>query len=229
MELQALWKVVRRWWPLIALPALLALLLSLPSLPSVLAAPVTYTVGVRFTAGQTPPSDGVFQDRAYIPWLASEYVVINLAAWVSTDSFAQAVSAQVAQNGGPVISAEFARGALRADAVRSLMTLYVNGGDSATVLAIAEAAIVVLGQQSGQYFPQVGANGLQVVALDRPLVAPVAAPLTARITPLLRVLLGLAAGIGLAFLAAYLDPTLRERADLERLGLVVLADLPKAN
>jgi capsular polysaccharide biosynthesis protein len=37
----------------------------------------------------------------------------------------------------------------------------------------------------------------------------------------------LAGGVALAFLVDYLDPSVRERADVEALGLKVLAEVPK--
>ena len=43
----------------------------------------------------------------------------------------------------------------------------------------------------------------------------------------LRVLLALAAGIGLAFLWDYLDDSVRDRADLEQMGIAVLGVVPR--
>ena len=43
---------------------------------------------------------------------------------------------------------------------------------------------------------------------------------------LLRVL-GLAFGLALAFIAYYLDPRLRDRADAEAIGLNIIAEIPK--
>src|SRR5437764_5844310 len=90
MELKQLWAViVRRWW-LVLLPAAVALILAIPSLLTALRPPVSYTVMLRFTASQTPSDKAQsFQDQAYIPWLASEYAVNNLAAWMKTESFAR--------------------------------------------------------------------------------------------------------------------------------------------
>ncbi len=39
--------------------------------------------------------------------------------------------------------------------------------------------------------------------------------------------MGLAAGVGLAVLAEYLDDSIRTRADVEALGLTVLAEIPR--
>ena len=41
------------------------------------------------------------------------------------------------------------------------------------------------------------------------------------------VAIALAAGFGLAMLAEYLDPTLRERREIEAIGLPVLGEIPK--
>jgi capsular polysaccharide biosynthesis protein len=43
----------------------------------------------------------------------------------------------------------------------------------------------------------------------------------------LRLLLAVGVGAGLAFLAHYLDPTVRERPDVEAAGVPVLASIPK--
>jgi len=43
----------------------------------------------------------------------------------------------------------------------------------------------------------------------------------------LRVGLALVAGIGLALLAEYLDPTVRDREEIERMGFSILGEIPK--
>src|SRR5687768_11472098 len=92
--------MARRWW-LIVLPVALALLLMLPSLPAILNPDTGYMVAMRFTAAA--PSDvnldteTSYEDTSYVPWLASEYVVVNLPQWVTSDSFAQEVSTLLAE------------------------------------------------------------------------------------------------------------------------------------
>ena len=51
-------------------------------------------------------------------------------------------------------------------------------------------------------------------------------PLSSRFDPIIRFGLGLAAGIALAFLFEYLDPTLRDRREVEAMGLRVLVEVP---
>lgn len=235
MELRELWAVMaRRWW-LIALPALVAALLTLPALPNVISPPVNFTAAVRFTVSQIPgeagatepaPGRSTFEDESYIPWLASEYAVINLAGWMRTESFAREVTAALAEQDLEVDPAAV-QGAINADAVRSIMTLYLSWPDAAQLERIAQAAIYVLQERHQVYWPQLAAARGVVTALDTPKAAPAASSLADRLAPLFRILIGLAAGIGLAFLAEYLDSGIRNREEAETsLGLPVLAEIP---
>jgi capsular polysaccharide biosynthesis protein len=228
MELKQLWAVVmRRWW-LILLPAAVALILAIPSLKSVISPPHDSNVTIRFTASQVPNDQNAqtFQDKSYIPWLASEYAVTNLAAWMRTDSFAREVS-QVLAAQNVTIEPDAVRGLIQSDSARSIMTLYVTGLDEAQIKAVAGAAVEVLQKRNAAYFPQFGADGATIIPLDTILVNPVAPQLAARFAPLARILIGLAAGFALAFLAEYLDATIRDRREAEALDLPVLAEIPR--
>jgi capsular polysaccharide biosynthesis protein len=225
MELRGLWIIARRRWWLIALPALVALVYAgygaLRSPPG-----GGYATSLRFTAA-VPPSnpEATYEDSQYYTWLASEYVVNGLTDWVKTSSFAEEVSAEL-KRGGVDIPAPALQPSFSADNARSVMVLYLSWGDAAQLEAIAQAAVTVLQERSGDYFPQIKAGALAVIPLDDPVIAPVPPPLSARLNPILRFGLGLAAGIALAFLADYLDPTLRTRAEVEAAGLAVLAEIP---
>lgn len=226
MELRQVWKVVRRRWWLIALPALAALALAIYRYT---ADPphASYGTSIRFTAAPPPDGKGVsYEDREYYPWLASEYVVNALTDWVRTSSFAAEVSAQLELQ-GVEIPARAIQGAINADNERSVMVLYLSGSDPEQIARIAAAATTVLQERSAMYFPQLGEDSLRVVALDVPAVGPVPPPLSVRLEPLVRFGLGLAAGVAIAFLVEYLDPTLRERREVEALGLEVLAEVPR--
>jgi capsular polysaccharide biosynthesis protein len=225
MELRMLWKVVKRRWWLIALPALAALAYAAYG---VMTAPggTHFAASISFTAATPPEGDEVsYEDGEYYPWLSSEYVVNALTDWVRTSSFAEEVSVELAAQGIEIPSGAL-RPAIAADNERSVMVLYLNWGDAEQLGAIAEAATTVLQTRSVAYFPQLGEGGVDVVPLDSPAIGAVPAPLSSRLDPLVRVALGLAAGVALAFLVEYLDPTLHERAEVESLGLPVLAEIP---
>lgn len=230
MELKAIWQfLIRRWW-LILLPAVAAFALALPGLRSMISPPVTYSAQIRLTAA-TPPGEiessaasAPYEDSVYVPFLASEYVVVNLPAWITSDTFAQEVSALLAQGGLTIAPADL-RPALAADSYRSVLTLYVSWDDAGELRAIADSAVTVLQTRSAAYLPQTPAP-LAVVPWDTVTVNQVAPPLMTRFAPLLRFAVGLAAGIGLALLAEYLDGSVHSRADVEALGLALLGEIP---
>lgn len=228
MELRALWKVARRRWWLIALPSLAALAYATYGYATSPAGSVSYSTQIRYTAA-TPPDDErpTYEDESYYPWLASEYVVNALTDWVRTGSFAEEVSKQLAEQNID-IPAGALQGRIAADNARSVMTLTLNWGDADQLAAIAEAATYVLQERSAVYFPPLSAVGVQVVALDAVSVSPIPPPISARLDPLIRFALGAGAGVGLAFLVEYLDPTLRDRSEIEALGLAVLAEIPRS-
>jgi len=226
MELRQLWAViVRRWW-LIVIPTIVALVLALPTVRGALTSVSGYRVGVRFTASQSP-SGSTFEDKSYIPWLASEYVVINLAQWMRTDTFAREVAADLKAQGKD-FSADAIRAGILSDSARSIMTMFIDWPDASEVETIAKSAINVLQTRSQSYFPQLAAVKAEIVALDNVIVTPLPTPLSTRIAPLLRIVIGFAAGIGLAFLAEYLDSTLRSRREVEAaLELPILTEVPR--
>jgi capsular polysaccharide biosynthesis protein len=213
MELKQLWAVmVRRWW-LVLLPAIVALILTLPSLRAAISPPVNYTVTIRFTASQVPPSDAThsFQDQSYIPWLASEYAINNLATWMRTESFVHEIADRL-QAQGKTVDLSAVCSPIASDSARSIMTLYLTCSNPDDTGLIAQAAIDVLRERSQAYFPQLAAQKTEIIPLD---------------APLFRVLTGLAAGLALAFLVEYLDPTIRDRREIEALDLPVIAEIPR--
>ncbi|NJL94253.1 MAG: hypothetical protein HC915_11285 [Anaerolineae bacterium] len=160
MELSQLWEMLlRRWW-VILLPVVVALLLLLPTVPGILSPEVRYQVVMRFTAA--PPSTveldpaTTYEDAVYVPWLASEYVVVNLPPWITSDSFAAEVSAVLAE-AGLALEPDDLRPAFVADSARSILIVYLNWDDEAEIEAIARAAVEVLQTRNGVYFPQFAA------------------------------------------------------------------------
>ncbi len=225
MELRAIWKVIRRRWWLIALPALAALIYA--GYGYLKSPPVGgYATSIRFTAAQPPDSGSqAIQSPTYYAWLTSEYVVNALTDWVKTNSFAEAVSEELGKNGVNIPAAQL-QGAMSPDNARSIMVINISWPDAGQLSSIAGAVKVVLETRSGEFFPPFKDTGVAVIALDTPVIGAVPPSLTARLNPLLRFGLGLVAGIALAALVEYLDPTLHERAEVEKMGLPVLAEIP---
>jgi capsular polysaccharide biosynthesis protein len=230
MELKQLWMVlVRRWW-LIVIPALVALALSLGSLKTLVRPPESYTTAIRFTASQRPsgtPNSAENFDKNYTVWLTSEYIATNLASWMNTESFASAVKAKLdAQNVSIDLGA--LRGAIHSDSARSVMTLYLQGWpDPEQLKTIAQSAIDVLQHEHQTYWPEVGTQPIEIVALDDITVVPESTPLATRFAGFAKVGIGFIAGLALAFLAEYLDPSVRQRAELESLGFKAVIEIPR--
>lgn len=237
MELIQLWQVVRRWWYLIAIPTAVAIVWSLPALTDAISPPETYGGSMRFTAAAPPtaanaiaaetdalPRSGTYEDTAYVPWLASEYVVVNMQNWVTSSSFAEEVSDVLAEQGVD-ISADDVQQAFAADSARSIMTVFFGWDDEAELEAIMQAAIEVLQERNQIYFPQFATQPAEVVPLDDVEVVRTIPPIITRLNPFIRILLGLAVGVGLAALATYLDDSIYDASDIE--DLPVLATIPR--
>jgi capsular polysaccharide biosynthesis protein len=219
MELRILLKILRRYWYLIVIPPLLV---GVFSLITYRAPAPGYTSTLRFSVGYAPEQQATsLYDRNYPAWLTSEYIAGGLSDWAKTGDFAQAVANEAGQN----ISAEEVAGSLVSDHLRSIVVLYLNGGDADKLTAIGTATSKVLQQRNNIVFPQNGV-GATVTALDGVVVAPAPASLRNRLDIPIRLALGLAFGVALAFLAYYLDPRVRDRADVEAIGLNIIGEIP---
>ncbi|MCA9977966.1 MAG: hypothetical protein KC413_19530, partial [Anaerolineales bacterium] len=85
----------------------------------------------------------------------------------------------------------------------------------------------VLIEQNSTALPQLGGETAVVVQQDLPVVNQIPAGIRSQLDLPLRILLALGAGIGLAFLVEYLDPTIRERDEIAKLGLPIMGEIPK--
>ena len=218
MELRLYLSILRRWWWLVLIPALVV---GAVGLATYRRPPTTYGATVRFNASLPPALGSSGFDPTYYSWLTSEYIVGGLSDWIKTSAFAQAVSDELAAQ-GKTLGASFA-----SDYVRSQLVLFVNGGDPGSVKAAAEAAITVLQNRNAEAFPQLGGANAAVTVLDVPTVNVSSPGLRSLIDLPLRLGLGLAVGVALAFLAHTLDPFLRSKHEIEALGLKVLGEIPK--
>jgi capsular polysaccharide biosynthesis protein len=220
MEFRTLLRILKRYWYLVVLPPILV---GAVTLITYRAPAQGYTSTLRFSVGYAPEQQTLsLYDRKYPAWLTSEYIAGGLSDWAKTGDFARAV-AEVA---GSDITAGEVAGSLVSDHLRSIVVLYLNGGDPDRLTAIGNAAIKVLQVRNNVIFPQNG-EGASVTALDGVAVAPAAPSLRSRLEVPLRLGLGLVLGVVLAFLAWYFDPRIRDRADAEAIGLNIIAEIPK--
>ena len=224
MEIRRYWEVLKRRWLLVLVPAIVVLGIGLltyqPPVP-------VYTVGVRFIAGQTPtPGTELEDEERYYNWLTSEYIVNGLTDWVRGGEFATAVSQYLAGQGHNIPAVAIQAG-LAADNARSMLTLSLSGANTKELAAMMDGVIAVLITQNAAALPQLGEENALLTQLDQPTVTQLPTGIRNQLDLPLRILLALLAGIGLALLVEYLDPTIRDRDELEEIGLEILGEIPK--
>ena len=220
MELRLILKVLLRYWWLVIVPPILVAVVILVTYQ----APATsYAATLRFAVGYPPEANlATLYDRKYPAWLASEYIAGGLSDWAKTGAFAQAV----ADDAGAGVTAAEVAGSITSDHLRSIVVLYLNGGDAEHLKAIGRSAIKVLQTQNSHVFPQNG-EGATVTALDDVSVGAAPPSLRARVDIPIRIALGLAFGVALAFLVHYFDPRVRDRSEVEAIGLSIIGEIPK--
>ncbi|HRN69482.1 MAG TPA: hypothetical protein PLD89_15260 [Promineifilum sp.] len=224
MELRQLWKIIRRRWVLALIPAVVVLALGVATWRP---APPAYNAGVRFVVGQPPGAAAAeFDEQRYYNWLTSEYIVNGLTDWVRGGKFAEMVSKRLATQGIDVPAGAI-QGGLAVDNARSMLTISLTAGDATQLEQMLGGVIAVLTEDNAGALPQLGGENAQLTQLDEPVVNPISAGIRSQLDLPLRVALALAAGLGLALLAHYLDPTVRDREEVTRAGLSILAEIPK--
>lgn len=223
MELRLYMKVLlRRWW-LVAAPVLVVAIYILATYAP---PPPTYQVVMRFAAGTNPAGLSVDYDR-YYPWLTSEYVANGLADIARTGAFARAVAARLAASGLDVSPGNI-QAHIASDNAQSIFTIYLTWPDAGQIIAVAEAIATELSSNGAAYFPQL--QGVEPAArlLDTPVPAALAPGLRTQLMgPAIKIALAFALGAALAFLWHYLDPTVHETAEVEAMGVKVLAEIPR--
>jgi capsular polysaccharide biosynthesis protein len=182
---------------------------------------------MRFTVGLVPESrsgDYYAYDR-YYTWMASEYFVDELTEIVGSEAFASAVSEELAK-GGFDFPAGALHGSMGADRKHRILTVRVTWGDQAQLEKIANATVKVLQEHSADFLGQLGTTDADIRLIDPPVVLPAGRSLKEKLDLPIRLFLALLAGVALAFLLDYLDDTVRDRAEVEALGLAVLGEIP---
>ena len=224
MELRQYWNIIRRRWLLVLIPVLVVLALGLLTYRP----PATaFNTGVRFIVGQTPAAGtGLKDEERYYNWLTSEYIVNGLTDWVRGGEFSAAVSEYLAKQGHE-IPIHAVQAGLVADNARSMLTISLTYGDAQELAVMIDGVIAVLTSENAQALPQLGGETAILTQLDQPVVNPLPSGIRSQLDLPLRIVLALMAGLGLALLIEYLDPTIRDRLEVEQLGLQVLGEIPR--
>jgi capsular polysaccharide biosynthesis protein len=227
MELRAYWRIlVRRWWLPVGLALLVAALTLISQRPWE-PRPVTYTASMRFNVGIAPERiPGVYTYDRYYTMLTSEYLVDDLSEIVRSQVFAGAVSKRLADE-DIAVPAGAIGASTQPGKLHRILTVNVTWPNQEQLGSIAAAIGETLTESSAEFFGQFSADEADIRLIDPPVIGVVGRPAREQLDLPLRVLLALAAGAALAFLLEYLDRSVRDRADIEKLGLPVLAEIPR--
>ena len=228
MELREYWRILRRRWWIPAVLVGLVLAFSLWQMKPWQPRPATYAGSMRFLVGVMPAGavDSAAYDPRYYAWLTSEYLVDDFTEVVRSDLFTRNVSARLAAQELD-LPAGLIQGSAATGKQHRIITLSFNWADREQLEGIAAAAAAELVENAADYFRQLGTDGAGVTLLDGPTVVVVGPGLREQLDLPLRLALALVVGIGLVFLLDYLDTSVRDRRELEMLGLSVLGEIPR--
>lgn len=220
MELRDYWFVLRRrWW----VPALLLVLVA-AAIPFTYHPPApAYQAGIRFTIGVSADRNIQGVDPLLTSYQASEYIRDDFVEILHSEMFAQDVNANLTGTGLDIDKNAISGSVEKQHRIMSMTIIWPNEKQA---IVIANAAAKTLETENAKYFKQLGSEGAAVAIIDGPDVSPVPLSLRERFDIPIRLGLALAAGLVLAFLLDYLDDSIRDAYELEKMGMRVLAEIP---
>lgn len=221
MRLLLYWRIVKKRFWIILILLCLSLISFLAFAPKQAA---TFSASMRFVVGIRPEAGGgaYYTYDRYYTWLTAEYLLDDLAEVVKSRRFAQ----DVATVAGVQVPVGTIQGATSAGKLHRILSIQIIWGNSEELLRLAEAVTTILLESGDLYFAQLSAESAVVSLIDPPQIAVVGPSLRQRIDFPLRLMLSLVAGVALSFLLDYLDQSIRDRRDVEALGIVILAEVP---
>jgi len=220
MELRQYWHIIwRRWW-LIAALLFIVLVVSLVTYKQ--PAPV-YSATMRFAIGieGDEPVSAISGEGRSDAWLASEYLADDLSMVLTGGDFAARISQMV----GFSVPA----GTIFASREHRIMTVSITWGDREQAQAIAEAVGAAVENGGADYFPQLAGVEAKAVLIDGPAIGQAGRSLKDKLDLPIRLFVALVAGVALAFLWDYLDDTIRDRGEVEALGVAILGEIPRVS
>jgi len=219
MELRLYWQIVwKRAWLVAILVGIVAVVTIVTYHPPA----TTYAATLRFNVGllPVPPTGAEYTYNPLDTWMASEYLMDDLASAVRGGTFAAAVQSRLGAEAPPLA------GAFSAATEHRVLAVHITWGNATQLADIANAAVAVLEEDSNTFVGPLG-NAQPVLRLiDPPVIFPVGRSLKQKLDIPLRLGLAFIAGVALTFLLDYLDTSLRDRSEVEKLGLTVLGEIP---
>jgi len=227
MELKQYFNIIwkRAWIPLLLLFVVAVVSLATRQTPS-----PTYTASMRFIVGvQAERLPNQFSYDGYYAGVSSEYIADDFSVVVGSEAFAKDVNRHLKEVGSTVqVPPGTIAGAVMTEKQHRILKLTLSWGNPDQLADIGQAIATTLEKDSPKYLSQLSTFGGVITMIDSPSTpAPVPMALTSRLELPVRLLLALGAGLALTFLLDYLDDSIKNRADLETLGINVLAEISK--
>jgi capsular polysaccharide biosynthesis protein len=224
MELQQYWAIFRRWfWIPVGLAIVAGGL-------SILLAPkpqTTYSAEVRaiVSVPPEPRTPDKFAYEGYYAWVASEYLVDDLAEIVKSQMFAQDVAREI---NDPNIGVATIQGSQATRRTHRLLSVTVAGPDATQVEKISNAIGAVLDRDSAKYIAQLSLGQARIQVVDPPRVVAQTTGLRGNLDIVVRAALGFAAGVAIMLLLAYLDNKIHNATEAQQVfGVPVLGEIPR--
>lgn len=227
MELRQYWRIIwKRAW----IPLLLVAVVAGASWLTYQPPATNYTTSLRFTIGVKPQQiEDEYTYDGYYAWVSSEYMADDMSVIVGSQDFAADVNRYLAEMDSSVqVAPGVISGITIAEKQHRILRVNLSWPNPTELAEIGQAVALALENETAKYFAQLGVPEAQLQLIDPP-GPPAAQPasLTQRLNIPLRLMLALAAGLALTFLLDYLDDSVRDKADLEAMGISVLGELPR--
>jgi capsular polysaccharide biosynthesis protein len=220
MDLILYWKIIaKRWW----LPVILVATVGLVTGLTYRRPPQLYTTTFKLNVGLAPAAQsGSSDDSSPLDtWRASEYLMDDLSAAVRGSDYARRVAQRLDSEGINLA------GAFSSATDHRVLSVSITWSDPDQLSLIANAAIAVLEQEAADLVGPLGESKPVLPLIDPPVIVPVGRSLKDKLDIPIRLGLALVAGIAGTYLLDYLDTSIRDRDEVERMGIPILAEIPK--
>jgi capsular polysaccharide biosynthesis protein len=217
MELKHYWQVIMRYWLLIVILTLVGLVASyqyyVTNRPIYQAVAVVNIVQIPST---NDAYSGIYANQS------SEFAADEFTKILVGNKFMTDVASQL-KEGNIELSPDELKGMVAVESKHRILTITISHKDQNTTLQTARAVATILENRASEF---VKPRQVNASIVDTPSQASLSGGRTVLLAAV-RVLAGLIAGIGLAFLLAYLDTSVKTTAELEELlGLPVMGAIP---
>src|SRR4051794_26234164 len=224
MELKQYWNVIwKRRWLVLAILVLTAAL----SAAMFLTSKLSYEADTKLTTRQEPVAGsptGLFLYQPYANWIGSEFLVDDYTQIVASDAFANSVRAVLKDEptlfGKPMtkVTNDDVKAALAADRKQRQLHVKITAPSKAEALMLADAVATVLTESK-----MTPIKGQEVD--DKPVFSQIDDATEDEVTSsrskellnaVIRVIVGLVVALALAFLLEYLDGSVRDERDAQK-------------